>query len=68
MTLKDSAKDLGTATSAPAPRQGSKSPRGSRSPVVTPVMLDNAAKRQWVKPEYKSINCGSEVTGYFYQA
>lgn len=27
----------------------------------------SSPKRKWHKPAFNSINCGSEVTGYFYQ-
>lgn len=66
MTLKDSTKDL-AAGIAPAQRRSSSKASECSIPVATPVNPTNPGKRQWVKPEYKSINCGSEVTGYFYQ-
>lgn len=67
MTLKDSTADLAAGIAQAPPQQCSgKAPECTVANATT-IHPANAGKRQWIKPEYKSINCGSEVTGYFYQ-
>lgn len=65
MTLKDSTKESVDTGVAPAAPCNEKPP--ARVTIVTPVHPALVGKKKWVKPEYRSINCGSEVTGYFYQ-